>query len=636
MKEFEDNEAVEYQELETIDDIIAGYNAQENIYDKLYYYMLYNARAEIIAFSFNVLSDEERVEAGMPGDDVIKGQNPNLPGGYKFSKVQPNMVKNLKAEFTKDLNEYLFGVSEENFSYIVEEEDGSHRQKMPISLDALKKYHMFKGEVCAKFQFEVGKDYRKVKDVYSKTENDKDFLEFKTLYTLGKLNPEADYIYSITSMDFMNYENSMNLTLNSDSFLARQIKNFVEVDHTLDEFFEEFGIKENNAKKEFLDILEADGKVRVSEINKNYSVWVEALKAGWEREGINNFKKTLPMNKREYIEIGSEAFRINTENYKQYKSWFKNLPEDAKKIEKDNFLNSFKEESKIIKEGNPINAIDWKYAGKPNFSTYVDKHTGANMGANEEKMRENLSKAIAAYALEKSGKTFNVKDIHKIAEHFRDLYEIDSIKGEALRNCLKDYSTIRRTGSNLRKTIYGVAPKDFDSYVEDMQLLSENMQPEAGHSKEYINLVNAIREAANLNETTEGMSPAKKAEAFTNANINVFTAVQKYIKGKKSVRVKDSGKRCFNNALDAIAVVSKYNSSTVKVNKILKRINMVRNNGNPQAINYIDPNTFQEHYGAQAASAARMNGAVDRSNLNPINVVKAAEPIKAGKAPIMP
>lgn len=58
-----------------------------------------------------------------------------------------------------------------------------------------------------------------------------------------------------------------------------------------------------------------------------------------------------------------------------------------------------------------------------------------------------------------------------------------------------------------------------------------------------------------------------------------------------------------------MAIVNKYAVGTsVRINKIIKRINTKRNRNNPNASNYIDSNTFTKNYGAANAKKAVDDG----------------------------
>ena len=79
-----------------------------------------------------------------------------------------------------------------------------------------------------------------------------------------------------------------------------------------------------------------------------------------------------------------------------------------------------------------------------------------------------------------------------------------------------------------------------------------------GHSKEYKKLVESVRKAAALETRMVGKSASDKAEMLRKANLDVIEASEKYMKGKEKIRWGDEGKACFNNALDAIVVVSRF------------------------------------------------------------------------------
>ena len=237
------------------------------------------------------------------------------------------------------------------------------------------------------------------------------------------------------------------------------------------------------------------------------------------------------------------------------------------------------------------------------YDSYMKLHT-YQYGLKAKTIKDKelaVSKVLAAYSLQKIGIEFSIKEIHKMADHISKTYAIGGhLKTSEADSILKNVNNVLRYGEEKRKGLYDIKPESYDDFIKDMKSLSQNMISESEHSKEYKALAKAIRKAANLN--TVGMSPENKARAFRNANLNVVHAADKYMEGKEKVRRTTSGNDCFKNALDAIAISSKYNDKkneghiNQRVSDIIHRINKVRGKNQP-----LDETNFESKYGADRA-----------------------------------
>lgn len=86
------------------------------------------------------------------------------------------------------------------------------------------------------------------------------------------------------------------------------------------------------------------------------------------------------------------------------------------------------------------------------------------------------------------------------------------------------------------------------------------------------------------------------------ANIDIFKAVKDYTEGKEKVRSTDDGNARFENALDALAVASKYATGMEYiVKKYIRETNLKRNNNNPEHESFIKSEGFTAKYGAENA-----------------------------------
>jgi len=86
------------------------------------------------------------------------------------------------------------------------------------------------------------------------------------------------------------------------------------------------------------------------------------------------------------------------------------------------------------------------------------------------------------------------------------------------------------------------------------------------------------------------------------ANIDIFKAVKDYTDGKEKVRSTDDGNARFENALDALAVASKYATAMEYiVKKYIRETKLKRNNNNPEHESFIKAEGFTTKYGAENA-----------------------------------
>jgi len=242
------------------------------------------------------------------------------------------------------------------------------------------------------------------------------------------------------------------------------------------------------------------------------------------------------------------------------------------------------------------------------YKHYAELHTGHNAGKTREEMIENLAKMMNMSALKEKKRPFDVSGIHQNMELARDVYQLDSlnVSDEQLHNALKSERSVREFTTNIYKQMYSVKPENYENYCKEMKTLSENMVNPAKHSQEYKNLYNAIKEAADLGHLKNNMSEEEYADKLRLTSIKVFGAARKYMQGKEKVRTFPEGRECFDNALDAIAVVTKNAPGVSKrTEKLITRIDNARKdkNGKIEELKYISetPHIFANIYGADRA-----------------------------------
>lgn len=127
-----------------------------------------------------------------------------------------------------------------------------------------------------------------------------------------------------------------------------------------------------------------------------------------------------------------------------------------------------------------------------------------------------------------------------------------------------------------------------------MKKLHENMVNEEGHSREYQRLSDHIKKLSEIEAKTAGMTPNKRDKEIMKTVVNLVQAATKYMNGKEKLRGTTEGKACFNNALDAIAELTKHiPGMKPRADVIIDKINTIRTS---KKINKED---FTVKFGAQ-------------------------------------
>ena len=297
----------------------------------------------------------------------------------------------------------------------------------------------------------------------------------------------------------------------------------------------------------------------------------------------------------------SEVGRFYHNYLKQENTYIRGILKEGKSA--DEVIENIVSEKKYEKL---INIIPKK--SLEGFDAYISLHTAGRAGDTVEKQIDNLAEVMACYGMKKLGREYNVKKIRMEAEKMKKTYCLDTLKNDpdALREALRGENTARDMGARLKKNLYGVKPEDRDNYFKDMNELLNQMMDPSKRSKAYQKLYEAVRNAAELRD--KDMSPAKKAEAIRNANIDIYDAVENYTKGKENVRRSEDGNIRFDNAIDALATVTRYVPGfAVRANRLINHVNDVRRKSNPNTDKLIDKARLTEKYGIENAKKNKEN-----------------------------
>ena len=314
-------------------------------------------------------------------------------------------------------------------------------------------------------------------------------------------------------------------------------------------------------------------------------------------EKMQRAQAVLSNIKQTGVKPDNEIGRFYNNYLKMENTYFKELIKDGKSSREvcDKIIEEQKSQ-KLVKK-NPLKV-------PVNYDTYVELHTASRMGETPDDKINNLAKTMAACTMKEIRKKFDVKQIHRVADMFKNLYDLDSLKEnpDELRETLRGPGRIKDCINKARSRCFGVKETDMDSYTNDMKTLLQNMWDPKGRSTEYNNLYKAVKAASEIGG--KNWSAEKKAEEVIDANINLLDAIQKYTDGKEKTRHSNDGNARFANAMDALAVAAKYTGMKVHANKIINKINTIRHSAH-QDNALIDADSFTQNYGADRAKNAK-------------------------------
>ena len=213
---------------------------------------------------------------------------------------------------------------------------------------------------------------------------------------------------------------------------------------------------------------------------------------------------------------------------------------------------------------------------------------------------------------------FNIKNIHKVADEIKDLYCLDQRRKNNLYDALKREHLAAQYGNKIKKELYSVKYLAFEEYVNDMKTLYQNLAADKNKSKEYKQFTNIVKEISEIDVSKQGFNE----DVFTDANIRLIQAVKKFTAGKEKPRKDANANACFNNTMDALAIMNKYTKCegmvvNQKIGNIIADIQNVR--GESDSIRVKD---FETKFGVQRAQQDAQqrqlnNGAIQNNGARP-------------------
>ncbi len=538
-----------------------------------------NHSRNVIKVSVNVGKDYDEIYHSLDGQE-----HQELKARYLFNRGGGRIDFGAMNEYRMEIKEKLFDFVKDDarLKQVVDIDDrtltiGTLLQKIGISEAEMNRFSAFrKGEVHAEDKvWDICADSGQAleEQAEAKTRDGIQMYITETLFTVWESRGKEKEIASLSDTEKKYYD---------------QCKDAVDDPENK---------KHQNIYAPIQDWISTSGDALAEELFKVVTV-----------EKLNRAHAVLGREKLMGVDPSTEIGRFYHNNLQQKNTYIRDLLQKG--------LGTGEIIEKIVTENKSEKLNSLSPKDRPvNYDTYIALHTAGRAGDTPEKMVENLAKAMAAHALKKMDHKFNVKQIHKVAEHYKDLYDLEVMKKDPamLREVLRGEESVRKCGKRLRDAVYGVKPQEIDRYIADMGILAEHMWSSEGRSKEYVKLCNAVKEAAGLGK--KNLTPEEKAEAVRNANINIRKAVEGYTKGKEKTRKTRDGKARFDNALDVLAVAAKYAPGmNVSVNRLLLGINQARGTKKEDA-SYLNADTLQNRHGASRAKKANEGNLQKQKNI---------------------
>ena len=634
----------DYVELEDEDQVAEAYEAQKNLGGKLLYMMNLNARNAMILDSKGYITDEERLEIGMPPKNDL-----NM---YNLSDAQSDINRKIEKSFEEDLKFEFFGEGNEK----------------PTSLEDCKKYSEFIGSVKTIPELAIGKHYEKIrKSLPTKNETEVS-LDAKTKYLmLGGICKES-IMLDISKNVLGNIDFSITQGCGVKSFVARYVRKMAQEGKTVEDIINECGIEDYDARNKIFNDLECKPEDKISEVIKTdrkgmtgLSFLANTITGAWSTQGCNktvgalsekdrflwkkgaecSYFKSINVDKKWKDEYGKEeALRRRRRVYKKTFTAFNKAVCSEKPIpykvieEVSDELKTSSLEDMLEKstggysnlEIRDMNVSPKDAEDKAEYDRYIKSHL-VKIKNEPNKNTKNLSKALAAILLKQSkeNKSFDTSLVHGQADNLMVALDMKEFGNNKLTEMMS-------TPDKAKSEMYGIVVDMYETqnpaaYIKDMKKLAEHMMKDDDRSYEYQHMVKSVRVIANMKP--EDLNTEKGKLALIGANFDLMLSVQSYMKGKKSIRFSDDGKDRFDNSLDALAVMNKYIPGCRKVvDKTVDRINIVRNAREAEKKGHVDI----ENYGADRAEVKSKNDKIKNlSTKAPKKQVKRTAPKQMGK-----
>jgi hypothetical protein len=242
-----------------------------------------------------------------------------------------------------------------------------------------------------------------------------------------------------------------------------------------------------------------------------------------------------------------------------------------------------------------------------NYDNYIKLHTGkAICDGDVDSKKDNLLKAFAANILKKSGAKFSVDRIHKYAEKLKKTHEHLDVIGneESLNFALSSSDNLDKVYNRAFGKPFSVNPDNISEYISEINKLAENMMSSEGRSDEYKAFAKAVKNIADLSgkyDYTSATDIKAASDEIVDLNMKLFLTAQNYITGKEKVRTTTDGKERFNNAIDALSIMSEHTANVKEFVDIMVDVINTKRKATLDSNKYVDI----DNYGAARARKAK-------------------------------
>ncbi|MBR6221865.1 MAG: hypothetical protein IKQ71_00355 [Lachnospiraceae bacterium] len=253
-----------------------------------------------------------------------------------------------------------------------------------------------------------------------------------------------------------------------------------------------------------------------------------------------------------------------------------------------------------------MNDLAKKYDKSVGYDQYIRLHTGEDVSKlDPAKQKDCLAKAIAANMLKNGSVKFGVKEIRKVAAGIKKDPGFVAFTGKpnALKKALIDSEHAHEAYTEIFAKPYTVPANNVGEYIEKMSKLAANLMPSKDRSAEYKRLHSSIQKFTALKGKYD-FNMVRDQEAASKVvselNMNLMNAISTYTKDKETVRSGPDGRARFNNALDALGVMTNFTPGVkAESDKLVAKINSKRK-ANPGSSKFVTLASYHEDRAANA------------------------------------
>ena len=558
-----------------------SYRAQQTDLDKIWFSIQMKAYAQTMenARVYSAPPDLDEVPSEQEREQILQSVREN-GSQTRFSDAE-------KRELQIPLDEASIQAADDLCHKI----DNGHRNMLrdTRTMDDEVKYYRQAGMLNAKICVEIGKEYYRNLERLDKDEPNRADKAF--YLTMCDTDSKANMLmvsykkYQLMQdMELTNTAHRMKMEaspagdpeqlkkMTLDQYLDLSFRDRVEKEHYLEDC-RRVGLNctlESNAFDVLKHRSESAKKMQKSDEDIAQEAYENLYAAHRNMQGVYARKLAaagLTPEEREYYAIGEMLTDANQKEYRPPKHIREWVEQKGKGMLRENRVaklnQNIAEFGAALTRKEPMNVhktsgLAGSYRSPGFFASSYDKYLAKHMGRKAvegqtlEQQKAHLVRAVAAVAQQEGKRDFSTDRIHDWAKVYagRDFFQ--KLTPRQVADALTDRKHLNDLRREMYRDRYGVPENDRADYIREMQKLQKNMMPKSGTSDQYKALSDAVAEIAKI-DLNEKNSEAK----LVVANGKLYSAIEDYSKGKKSVRITDDGKERFGNCMDALAVLSR-------------------------------------------------------------------------------